>query len=190
MGKYFKIAMFFTSFLPLWITIIFIDGLSISRGNADLCTEKIGLILIIVAFIFSCFIIYGSMKKVKVTDYKPFLIESAIQEKGITSEFLLSYILPLFAFDFTSWESVVQFLIYFCVLAFLCIRNNNVYANLMFECRGYKFYTCELVWSPEPNSHPIQTIVISRSNLCANKGNTIQVAAFNKPFYLMRYLEE
>ena len=190
MGKYFKVAMFITSFIPLWITIIFINMLSIYRDSPNLWTEKIGLIVIIIALFFSILIIYGSMKAIKPSSLKQYIINEATQEKGITSEFLLSYILPLFAFNFTKWESVFQFLIYFSVLAFLCIRNNNVYANLIFEFMGYKFYTCELVWKAESHTKPIQTVVISRINLCANKGNTIEVALLNKPFYLMKDLVE
>lgn len=190
MGKFFKVAMFITSFLPLWITIIFIDVLNIARGNPNLYTEKISLVVILISISFSSFIIYGSMKNIKSEDYEPYKISSAVQEKGITSEFLLSYILPLFAFDFTLWESVIQFLIYFGILAFLCIRNNNVYANLIFECRNYKFYTCELIWTPESTTLPIQAIVISKSNLCAKIENTIEVASLNKPFYLMRHVKE
>lgn len=190
MSNLFKVAMFITSFLPLWITVIFIDCLSIVRMQTHLYTEIIGLVVILIGTILSSIIIYWSLKTVKPTDYKPYQIQNAVQEKGITSEFLLSYILPLFAFDFTVWENVIQFLIYFCILAFLCIRNNNVYANLIFEGQRYKFYTCELIWTPESTTPPIQTIVISRTNLCANKGNTIEVAPLNKPFYLMRELTE
>ena len=73
------------------------------------------------------------------TFFNDYVIVSAVQEKGITSEFLLSYILPLFAFDFTLWSGCVEFLIYYVILAFLCIRNNNVYANLWLEVFGYKF---------------------------------------------------
>lgn len=186
MGKFFKIAMFFTSFIPLWITVIFIDILSILKHNKFLITEYIGLSCIVLALIFSTIIIYGSMKNIKSTDYYPYKICSAVQEKGITSEFLLSYILPLFAFDFTRWDSVTEFLIYFIILSILCIKNNNVYANLLFECKNYKFYTCELLWAPEPNTKPIQVILISNINLCANIGNSIEAAPLNKPFYLVK----
>lgn len=184
MGKYFKLVMFITSFLPLWITIMFIDTLNIIRDEAALYTEKISLVAIIIVLLFSFTIIYKSIKQITPTNYKTYIIESVVQEKGITSEFLLSYILPLVAFDFTMWESVVQFLLYFIVLAFLCIRNNNVYANLLFECKGYKFYDCELIWAAEPNVAPLQGLIISKSNLSAQKGNTIKIASLNKPFYI------
>ena len=39
---------------------------------------------------------------------------SAQEEKTITAEFLLSYILPLFTFDFRTWDGVFLFLIFYC----------------------------------------------------------------------------
>ena len=102
------------------------------------------------------------MREVQDRDYIQYKIVSAEQEKGVTSEFLLSYILPLFAFDFTKWVSVVEFLIYFLILAFLCVRNNNVYANLLFEVKKYKFYNCEMQWVAEVEATPISMTVISK----------------------------
>lgn len=186
MNKYFKSAMFFTSFLPLWITILFINLMSIINKEKHLYSEYISSICILVGLLISTLIIMLSIKNLKNTDYKDYKITEVSQEKGITSEFLLSYILPLFAFDFTRWESIIQFLIYFCILSFLCIRNNNVYANILLEIRNYKFYTCELVWASEPHLKPIQVIAISNKNLCANKGNTIECASLNKPFYIVK----
>ncbi|WP_243122233.1 hypothetical protein [Clostridium thermarum] len=182
--------MFITSFIPLWITVLFINILSIINNSNNLYTEIIGIIAIFLMNIFSISVIFISLGSIQQSEYKAYKIIDAKQEKGITSEFLLSYVLPLFAFDFTRWDGVVQFLIYFIVLAFLCHRNNNVYANLIFELKKYKFYDCELLWVPEPNSKPIQAMVISKNNLCSQKGNTIEIAPLNKPFYLMKYLEE
>ena len=184
MNKFFKSAMFFTSFMPLWITILFIDTLNILREEQYLYTEYISIILILLGMIVSVIIIFNSIKVLADNTFKKYKIISVNQEKGITSEFLLSYILPLFAFDFTKWESVVEFLIYFSILSFLCIRNNNVYANLFFELRKYKFYSCEMIWMAEPDTSPLQMIVISKKPLCSYKDNIIKVASLNKPFYL------
>mgnify|MGYP005962663239 CR=1 FL=1 len=63
---------------------------------------------------------------------------------------------------------------------------NNVYANLLFEIKRYKFYTCEMQWVAEPDTTPISMMVISKKPLTAHKGNTIEVAALNKPFYLSK----
>lgn len=186
MNKFFKCAMFFTAFLPLWITILFIDIKCILQNNIYLSTEYIGIFFIILGILLSTTIIIKSIKTIKQSDYTSYKIIESVQEKGITSEFLLSYILPLFTFDFTIWYNCVEFIIYFSILAFLCIRNNNVYINLILEIKGYKFYTCVLQWVSEPNTEPIQVVAISDKNLCANKGNTIKAASLNKPFYLIK----
>ncbi|NLF41670.1 MAG: hypothetical protein GX587_03150 [Bacteroidales bacterium] len=190
MGKLFKLAMFITSFIPLWLTVIFIDILNIINNHMNLWTEYISIVTIIVLNAFSILVLFKSMASIQSTEYNSYKVIEAIQEKGITSEFLLSYVLPLFAFEFTQWDGVVQFLIYFIILAFLCIRNNNVYANLILEIKKYKFYDCELQWKPEPSVKPIKVIVLSKENLCSQIGNTIEVASLNKPFHLMKNLEE
>lgn len=185
-GNLFKIAMFITSFIPLWITIIFQDTLNLFKTNSNLWTEIISISTIILLNILSALVILKSMSSIRLSEYQPFRVVEARQEKGITSEFLLSYVLPLFAFEFTQWDGVVQFLIYYVVLMFLCYRNNNVYANIVFELAKYKFYDCELQWKPEPNINPIKVMVISRENLSSQKGNTIEIASLNKPFYVMK----
>lgn len=182
--------MFITSFIPLWVTILFINGLSILRNDNNLYTEILGSTVIILTNIVSIVTIYYSMSSIQKSEYKRYRVVNATQEKGITSEFLLSYVLPLFVFNFTVWDGVVQFLIYFTVLAFLCYRNSNVYANLIFELKRYKFYDCELQWTPKPDLKATRAMVISKENLCAQKGNTINAAPLNKPFYYSKDLEE
>lgn len=186
MGKLFKIAMFITSFIPLWITVIFIDAMSILKSSTNIITEIVGTTLIIIVNICSIIIILKSLSSIENSEYRPYIVLEASQEKGITSEFLLAYVLPLFAFDFTRWDSTVQFLIYFSVLSFLCIRNNNVYANLIFEIKNFKFYDCELQWKPEMSTKPIKAMVISKKNLSAESNNTIRIAVLNKPFHVMK----
>lgn len=130
------------------------------------------------------------MASIQPSEYKKYRVIEAKQEKSLTSEFLLSYMLPLFVFNFTIWNGAIQFLIYFVVLAFLCYRNNNVYANLIFEFWGYKFFDCKLQCASELNLSPIQVILISKNNICAQKGNTIEVASLNKPYYIAKFLKE
>ena len=71
-------------------------------------------------------------------------VKRAIRANKLSSEFLLAYILPMIAFDFTELKSVVLFAIYFVMLAFLCIRNSNVYTNIWLEFKGYKMFSCDL----------------------------------------------
>lgn len=190
MGIGFRVAMFITSFIPLWVTIIFKNVLNIVSYDKNLYTEIISIVVIIVANLLSIAIIGHDISKVKkemtIGKYTRYNIIDAKQEKGITSEFLLSYVLPLFAFDFHLWTGVVQFLIYFFTLTFLCVRNNNVYANLIFEIKGYKFYNCNVQWSAEKTTSPMDITIVSKINLTAQIGNTIDIASLNKPLYLAK----
>ena len=60
-----------------------------------------------------------------------YTIDDVEEEKALSSEYLLSYILPLFAFDFTVWHQVILFLVFFFVLAFLCICHNYFNVNIL-----------------------------------------------------------
>lgn len=186
MSFYFKWALFYTSFSPLWLTIVFIDVINIINSGKNLTTEYISISVILITFIITVKIIHKSIKRISEASFQMYIIKDAIQEKGITSEFLLSYILPLFAFDFTSWVSVVQFLFYFFVLSFLCIRNNNIYANVILEIFKYKFYSCELALEAEKDNEQINAIVISNKNLCSKKNHTVQASKLDSPFYVTK----
>lgn len=185
MSNLFKVSMFFTSFIPLWITIIFKDVLSICSGEKYLFTEWMTIIVLMIFSVLSIIIVQKAIKDVKnnsgSSDYE---ILSAEQINGITSEFLLAYVLPLFAFDFTTWIGVVEFLVYFLVLLFLCVRNNNVYANLFLEFKGYRFFDCEMQLVVEPNTKPMKMTILSKKPLESKIGHVITVKVLNKPFYL------
>lgn len=185
MGIWFKIAMFITSFLPLWLTILFIEILSICKNDKNLLIEYTVVCLILVIFFLSLGVIVFTLRKISNNWFHTYKIEESNLEAGVTSEFLLSYILPLVAFDFTTWDSVAQFMLYFFILSFLCIRNNNVYANLLFELKGYRFYSCELKWASELSTSTIPALVISKEDLRAKKGQNIKLARLNQPFYFM-----
>lgn len=187
MDNLFKISIFVTSFSPLWLTILFIDGLALYNGAVSPYSEIIGICCILFCNVLSAWCMRCAIKSsFHETFFNDYIIVRAVQEKCITSEFLLSYILPLFAFDFTLWSGCVEFLIYYVTLAFLCIRNNNVYANLWLEVFGYKFYSCELKLKAQENIKAIQGIVLSKENLVAVLDSTKSIAPLDKPFYIVR----
>lgn len=106
---------------------------------------------------------------------------SACEEKAITAEFLLSYILPLFAFDFTQWDGVVLFLIFFFTLGYLCIRHQYFCVNLVLEQAGFRFYRCQL-----QDDDGIQTeyVIISRRRLNGHLGDDLYLKMLNNDYAL------
>lgn len=190
MGKQFKIAMFITSFLPLWISILFINLVSLFSNSRLSSVEIFTTIVILASNLASSLIIYFSLNSLHKGDYKKYKIIDATLEQGFTTNFLISYILPLFVFNFAEWTDLALFCIYFITLLFLSYKNNNVYANLIFEFMDYKFYSCILTRNAGIEGQTISSIILSKNNLSSQIGNTIEIAPLNKPFYIMRILAE
>lgn len=182
MSNCFKLSMLFTSFFPLWLSIIFLDILSIVQNKTFILTEIIQISVIGLGLLLSIFYLFFAFRMVKQDSSNEYQVQSVQHEKSLASEFLLSYILPLFAFDFTQWIGTVQFLIYFLVLSFLCIRNNQVYTNIIFEVMGYRFYTCEVKDAIDDDLSDIEIILIAKHRPMIH--HTINIVPLNKPFYL------
>ena len=100
-------------------------------------TEKYSVLAILILSIISLVIFALSFNKKNMSGAQEYIIDSVEEEKAISAEYLLSYILPLFAFDFTVWHQVALFLVFFFVLAFLCIRHNYFSVNILLELSGY-----------------------------------------------------
>ena len=155
-------SLFFLSFLPLWVSVVFIDILSLVESTANPWTEAMSLVLIGLGTLISFLTVIRQMcRQTADICIKP-TIERAEKQKAITAEYLLSYILPLFAFDFTEWKAVVLFLIFFSVLAFLCLKHHYVYANIVLELRGYTCYECILRNS---DGSKFEAVVVSADEL-------------------------
>ena len=172
-------CMFFLSFCPLWISVLFIDMKNIYEGNLNLWTEIISLLLIMIATIISLVVLLRELNPRNTNNKQEYILISAQDEKTITAEYLLSYILPLFAFDFTVWHEVILFLIFFSVFAFLSIRHNHFSVNVLLELMQYRFYSCEL---ENEDGISISKIVVCKETLSAQVGGTILVRAINNEY--------
>lgn len=153
MTQFFKWNMFFTSFLPLWISIVVTDLWTIGNKIVENSKEAfensrieiITIVLLIGYTLFSMFYISWIISaQERSTNKEQGIIVRAKRANKLSAEFLLAYILPMIAFDFSSMNNIVLFLIYFVVLSFLCIRNSNVYTNIFLELKGYKMYECDI----------------------------------------------
>lgn len=184
-GK-FKWDMFVTSFIPLWISIIIfdlwdlVDSVIVSHSKEGALLEKIrsfaldnaiqitSIIVIIVMVAFSICGINEFLRNRENSQQNPVgTILKAKKANKLSSEFLLAYILPLIAFDFSDLKSIALFLTYFAILAFLCIRNNNIYTNIMLEFKKYRIYSCD-IQRPVPGSQTIvfyDSLMISKEDL-------------------------
>ena len=181
MSKIFSMSLYFVSFLPLWISVIFIDLKSIVGGATERWTEIISITCILVGMLISLIVLMVELTthgKEGSTEYQ---LVKAKEAKTITAEFLLSYILPLFAFDFTQWDQVVLFLIFFCVLGFLCIRHNYFSVNIVLELVKFRFYECCLKNS---DGIEIEGVVLSQRRLNGEVGKNVYLKQINNDYRL------
>lgn len=172
-------SMFFLSFTPLWISILFIDIKSLIENEEYLYTEIISISTIVIVSIISIIVLLANIKSRNTNGAETFSIVKASEEKTITAEFFLSYILPLFAFEFTEWDGVVLFLIFFGVLAYLSIKHNHFSVNIMLELLHYKFYLCEL--SNSDNTIITKTI-ITKEILSSQINSDIHIRSINNEY--------
>lgn len=165
MLRLFQPCLFFLSFLPLWLSVAFLDGMSIWGSKTNLWTEIISLVLLALGTVVSSIVVVMQMRrqhqKTLGSCDKP-IIKSATKQKAVTAEYLISYILPLFTFEFTQWKEVVLFLIFFVTLAILCLKHHYVYANIVLELRRYTCYDCTL---ENVDGSTSDTVIISKDEL-------------------------
>lgn len=183
MSIFVSFSMYFLSFVPLWITVLFIDIKSLIDRGGDNWTEIISVSGILSGLLISLIILFAKFFVIDDEKYM-FTIQEAKESKTITAEFLLSYILPLFAFDFTRWDEVVKFLIFFLIFGYLCIRHNNFSVNIILELMHYRMYDCSLM---NADGKVVDRTIISKNILSTSKGKDIEVKILNNEYYLDLY---
>lgn len=138
----FQMSMYYLSFTPLWIIVILMDIFSIFNKDPNLYTEYISISLIILLSVFSFIIVQRALNPSRLDNTQEYKLEDAKEEKFLAAEFLISFVLPLFAFDFTRYQSVVLFLVFFLIFGWLCIRHNYFCVNIFLEIMGFRIYDC------------------------------------------------
>lgn len=174
-------SLFYLSLTPLWLSVAFINGKSIYDKNINLYTEIISIYSIAIMMAISLIVVICSLRKSDTSGAQRYTLGSVKEEKLITAEYVLTYVLPLFAFDFTVWYEVTLFLLFFLVIAFLHVHHNRIGANVVLEILGYRYFECELINEDE---RTIQKNIISRKNLIPRKKQEIIAKPINNEYYL------
>ncbi len=187
MNNLLSFSLYFLSFVPLWITVLFINIKSLIMKSQNPYTEFFSIIFIILFGAISLLIVKESFSISEKDTVEKFEITTVNECKTITVEFLLSYILPLFAFDFTLWDETVEFLIFFFILAYLSIKHNVFSVNIILEWSGYKLYDCTLKNNDDAT---IDKIIVSKNVLRTCTGKHIKIKALNNDFVLDCGFEE
>ena len=195
MSKFFKWNMLVTSFIPLWVSILFLlawDLLSVRYKSLAcfIANNRFALIfaiiIVIIALVSTIAVVVFLRRKGNTNESSGVgIVLSASKSATLVTDFLLTYVMPLIAFDFTALRDIILFAIYFTLIAFLNIRNGNVYTNILFEFFGYKVYSCDVERkiSGKQFQYPDST-VISRENLTGIVGQEFSFYDFDNDLYL------
>ena len=195
MDKKFKFYMLITSFIPLWISVAIIDIWSMVDDSycsvsQFICKKYVEFSTVIIIFIvvfismISLIRFFGVKSKTNENSGVGKLL-SVKKSNTLVSDFLLAYVLPMIAFDFTQLQGALLFLIYFCVLAFLSIRNNNVYTNILFEFKKYRMYDCDME-SKIAGEKVVRSActIFSKNNLIIKVNSEIPYFDFDNDIYI------
>lgn len=204
MSKTFKWNMFFTSFLPLWFSIIIFDVWDIvcyslkyvpsyAQWHENILNFISGVLIQVITIFFllicSAISMHGINKEIREQGKNRTptrgTITRAKRANKLTAEFLLAYILPMIAFDYGELKQIALFIVYFTVLSFLCIRNSNVYTNILLEFKGYKMYDCNIECTKlGVMCHYKDCIVISQNNLTQTLPHEVSYFDFENYIYI------
>lgn len=174
-----SICLYFISFAPLWLAVLFIDIKNIVDQDPNLYTEIISIISIILLFIISLIVVHNLIADKRKGGSEKYTIIHANKSKDITIEYFIAYVLPLFAFDFTKWDQIIIFLIFYISLGLLCIKHSYFTANIVLEGLKYSFYECSIKNS---DGIVIEKYVISKKNLCHE--NSIFLKSINNEYMI------
>jgi len=166
MPNVFRCCMFFLSFFPLWICVVFIDVMKIVSDKTNLWSEIIELIVISLMTLFCTFVICKVLKINKGQNCECYKVIKSEIDTISTSTYLLTNVLPLLAFDFTKWKSTITFLIIILFLFLMNSIHNRYDCNICLELMGYRMYTC---WLKDDREEQRQlTVLIRNTSLNAN----------------------
>ena len=87
MSKIVSSCLYFTSFLPLWISIIFIDIKSMFENTENLWTEIISVFIIVLVGIVSTIVVLFVFTTNSEDGLDKRVIKEVTEDKAITSEF-------------------------------------------------------------------------------------------------------
>lgn len=174
-------SMYFLSFMPLWISVIIMDAKSlwVDRTNSP-WTERLSIVCIILCSIISMIIMQIGLKATNAQNRNKVELVEAKEEKFLIAEFLMAYIFPLFAFDFTKWDGMVLFLIFFGIFGWQCIRHKYLCVNVVLDVMGYNIYECKL----NDTDTIIEKKILSKRKLRSEINTKIVYTAINNDYVI------
>lgn len=171
--------MYYLAFTPLWILVVLTDIFSIMDNEADLYTEKISIPFLFGAFLVALHIVRKELTSEKVDNVQPMHLKNVKEEKFAVAEFMMSFVFPMFAFDFTKYQGILLFSVFFLMFGWLCIKHNYLCVNVVLEIMKYKIYDCECV---NMDKIKYEKKILSNRRLIEQSNTTVLTRGINNEY--------
>ncbi|PWM21580.1 MAG: hypothetical protein DBX53_05885, partial [Clostridiales bacterium] len=102
MKKLFRFSAFFVSYTPLWVSIAYIDLMNMFyHQTPNRWTEILSVVCIVMGYLISIPNIVFTMQALNQENAERLTLETVHEQKTASLEYVLSFVLPMFAFEFT-----------------------------------------------------------------------------------------
>lgn len=92
MSILFSFCLYYISFIPLWLSILFVDMKSCAENRNNLWTEKISICCILILALICLVTLFAELRTSNKENTTLAILKQAKEEKTLTAEYLLSYI--------------------------------------------------------------------------------------------------
>lgn len=205
MNEWLKWNIRFTSFMPLWISIVIKEIFSMVKRYQELLAEyadipfakedilaMFSIELLVIGILLLGSIVGTLTLSLSLRRYPKSQKDSRIGQivwakraDHVGVDLLVAYMLPLIAFDFTELEGIILFLIYFWIVCIFGIHNNYYFANLLLDGKGYHMYQCDITCDCNRGEQTYYgVVVLSKRNLAVSSIYEIRYKGNDKGIFL------
>ena len=168
----FHACLYYLSFLPLWILIIINEIFRMISAGSVFKFSIFLITVLLLLVVYSCLVVFTKFDSRKKVNTRVVSNMTAKEDKFSVAEFMMSFVFPFWAFDFSTFQGMISFSVIFLSLGFLCIKHRYFCCNIVLEIWGYRIYECEYT-SCVNSTEIIKKKVLCKKNLQRCLGNNL-----------------
>lgn len=145
-GKFEKLILFISSYLPLYLLLIYKEWYKIIENvvKGPVILERSKNIFLLFLLFLITISVFGILRFLITKSNKKFSVEENLHSSGDNViSYIMSYLVPMLSIDVNDHRSLVINLSLFIIIGILYVRNDLVYLNPVLSLLGYKFYTSD-----------------------------------------------
>ena len=148
-------------------------------GTSELLSNHLFSIVNLVLFLYSLLLIFKLNYKLRANNHPPFIVKSISDDSYEHLIFLVTYIIPLVAFDFNSYRYQILFVTLLVVIGYMYAKTDMYFSNPSLAILGYSIYRIEA----EFRGNEIKSIVILSKDSIIN-GNHVSYIRITDNVYI------